>query len=101
MRGGHRPAGERRGGRTLGAVARAGPPVNARTDTPRVPSRTSSCAGACQDLPHANGAQAREAAMVLIVIDTQTDARRIVMVPVKAGSSSGEPARILAYAPRS
>lgn len=39
--------------------------------------------------------------MVLIVIDTQTDARRIVMVPVKAGSASAEPARIIAYAPRS
>jgi hypothetical protein len=39
--------------------------------------------------------------MVLIVIDTQTDARRTVMVPVKTGPASSEPARIIAYVPRS
>jgi hypothetical protein len=46
------------------------------------------------------GATAREAAMVLVVIDTQTHTRRTFVVPVKAGHASPEPARIIAYTPR-
>ena len=39
--------------------------------------------------------------MVLIVIDTQADTRRLVMAPVKMGDLTLGPARILAYRPRS
>ncbi len=43
----------------------------------------------------------QEASMVLVVIDTQAHTERTVMVPVTATSPSPEPARILAYKPRS
>ena len=39
--------------------------------------------------------------MVLIVIDTQADTRRLVMVPVRMGDVTPGSARILPYRPRS
>lgn len=35
--------------------------------------------------------------MILVVIDTRTGAQRSIMVPVKAGRSSDEPAPVIAH----
>ena len=39
--------------------------------------------------------------MVFIVIDTQAHTQRTIMVPVKTGCASAEPAQVIAYRPRS